>query len=1778
MSDPTKEDVKATRGHLKQSVSLRSTNIERLVAEGADSNIVEGKLKELKDAFSKFERTCKAFTDLLDVKTESDEISAAMDYLMTAEKEYCKTLVFCREQRKRSPIAVSDKPVNSVANALPSDPPVSPAPIQVTVQAPANAPVYVETFKPLIFTGSPLEFPLWKASVDAFMECLTGVSTPFSVKMFHLRSFTAGEAQAAIESCFLVPNEKSYIEAWKILTERFGNSVLVTTAFRNKIDGWPRVGDRDKRALQSFSDFLKQVRVAALTYTALDILDDQFENQKLVRKIPNWLATKWIGKVVQFHKDAFPKFTDFCDFIDTYAQISNHVLWGQPPSEPSKPATVLQTKSDMSTTSPTSAEAKPAGTSQSSAPSSTRAQNMQSSARSSRYPSVAHSSPDSGTPNSSLRPSSSARCPCCGKPGHLPNRCPFMLEMNVNERWDLAMSKKLCYACLFPGHFRVDCLHKVDCFKCKNDSHHCMLHRDDTVSESKPNVSRGADTGNVSVQDDVKTSECTQYCKVTSLEESSTLAIPVIVQNGDVNVTVLALLDTMSDASFVSTSVCEALGLQGPLTHLTLKTMHGCHDLESNVISKLCVKGINDDDDPIYLGKCFRRDEIPFNKLDVATASFVQKYPHLSHVPIPVNVQDLPVGLLISHKVNPAFKPIPNTLCLGKANEPWCYRSRLGWCVQGSEENESSYCSLSSCNFALRTSCKEMILGCSDDTDDHDEFTSDVKFSSEDAEFLRIMDSGFHQTADGNYSAPLPLKQGMVVSNNRNGALKRLSSLKSRFTKDPAYKQRYANVVEEMIELGFAEVAPALEGNMVNYIPHHGVPKPSDPNGAPRVVFDCSHQSYGISLNDCLLQGPNLLNRMQGILMRFRSGAVAFTCDVRKMYHMFRVDEHHRDLLRFFWWPQGDLSQSPVEYRMTVHLFGAVSSSGVATYGMRRIVQDHGHKYIPAASEFIRRDFYVDDGEAALDTCGAAHELFSEAQKLLKEGQCHAHKVMSNSQQFMDMVNHDDRAVAPDGTYKALGVSWDVINDLLQVPLSIDLDVNSVVTKRLVLSTFSSVFDPIGYAAPLVLQIRLLFQELCRLSLSWDDAIPDDLRSRFIQWVSEARQMKCISVPRNQKPDFQILKIEVHHFADASSTAYSACSYVRFLGVNGEISVSFVVGKCKVVPIKPVFTIPRLELMAAVLECRLALVCRRELAWDYDEYFWSDSTVVLGYIQNTSARFKIFVANRVQFIHSVSSPEQWLHCPSVDNPADDGSRAIQSQRWLDGPSFLREHVDLSSFSVSRDSLLSCDAEICLNSTIDSPVCQPLPVCHNWFTTKKVYAWVLRFVNNSRKGACKRTGNLSLCELDLAEKALVRNSQLYHFSIEITKLRKGQPVPRTSRLRNLVVFLDTEDLLRVGGRGVRSDLDYGIKHPLVIHGSSAVSAAIIEHFHLLVHHQGRGITAGEIRNNGFWILGLVPAVKRLIRGCIPCKRLRGKPLEQKMADLPESRLSPSPPFTEVGCDCFGPILVKNGRRECKRYGLLLTCFYCRAVHIEMLYELSSDSFINGFRRFVSLRGPVRCLHSDQGTNFIGAADVLLKMGTDFKFNVPKASHAAGVWERMIGSARRVLEGILLEHSTRLDDESLLTIFAETSAIINSRPLTAVDDESLEPLTPNHLLMMKPKTSSLVHLGTESDPAHLYATKRWKRVQCLADLFWSRWRKEILNNLQSRQKWRSVQENLKVHDIVLEADDSLHRSDWRLARVIAVKPSEDGLVRSVTLLFANGSKLDRPVQKLVYMASA
>ena len=420
-------------------------------------------------------------------------------------------------------------------------------------------------------------------------------------------------------------------------------------------------------------------------------------------------------------------------------------------------------------------------------------------------------------------------------------------------------------------------------------------------------------------------------------------------------------------------------------------------------------------------------------------------------------------------------------------------------------------------------------------------------------------------------------------------------------------------------------------------------------------------------------------------------------------------------------------------------------------------------------------------------------------------------------------------------------------------------------------------------------------------------------------------------------------------------------------------------------------------------------------------------------------------------------------------------------------------------------------------------------------------------------------------------------------------------------------LDRQQKTRMGDNGLGSSQIF-ICRSLDQFGTLEENKKGLEKAHEETAHQGRGMTINHVRSKGYWIIGCRRVVSSIINACIICIKNRGSERGQKMASLPVDRLEPSPPFTHCGLDCFGPFLVKEGRKEHKRYGLIFTCLASRAVHLELLDDLSTDAFLNGLRCLIAIRGKVRTIRCDQGTNFIGAknelqsnfaqlnqdriASKMLDMGCEFKVNPPSASHMGGVWERQIRTVRSVLTGLLQqETATRLDTSSLRTVLYEVMAIVNSRPLTVEQLDGTDgplPLTPNHLLTMKSGIIVPPPPG-RFEKTDLYLSKRWRRVQYVADLFWSRWKREYLQALQERQKWQKEEANVKDGDVVILKDENASRSDWKVARVVETLPSKDGLVRKVKLLMATPqlddqgkplqqrSFLERPIHKLVVLVS-
>ena len=472
-------------------------------------------------------------------------------------------------------------------------------------------------------------------------------------------------------------------------------------------------------------------------------------------------------------------------------------------------------------------------------------------------------------------------------------------------------------------------------------------------------------------------------------------------------------------------------------------------------------------------------------------------------------------------------------------------------------------------------------------------------------------------------------------------------------------------------------------------------------------------------------------------------------------------------------------------------------------------------------------------------------------------------------------------------------------------------------------------------------------------------------------------RLQSISIPRCYKPkDFgEVVRTELHHFSDASVQGYGQCSYLRLVDDTNKVHCAFVMGKSRVAPIKPI-TIPRLELTAAVCSVRISQQIHRELEYQVDEdFYWTDSKVVLGYISNESRRFHVFVSKRVQEIQNSTHRRQWWYIESERNPADEASRGmkadeLQTTRWILGPQFLwSEQGKWLNGDKQEQSLRSDDPEVkksivMATSSFDkdkNTLEERVRRFSDWHRMRRAVALSMKYIKRLKrraKGESDETVQISAEDLEEAGRAIIRSAQFNFFQGDIKLLAKetrGQEsfAKAHSSISKLDPFIDRDGILRVGGRLKYADIPNQVKHPVILPKNSHTTSLVIKCYHEKINHRGKGMTLNEIRSHGFWIIGGLPAVGSTIASYVTCRKLQGAVLEQKMSDLPEDRLDCYPPFTYCGVDYFGPFTtIKEGRKELKHYGVLFTCMSSRAIHLETAASLDTDSFINALRRFLS----------------------------------------------------------------------------------------------------------------------------------------------------------------------------------------------------------------------------------
>ncbi|XP_055910400.1 uncharacterized protein LOC129944760 [Eupeodes corollae] len=1075
--------------------------------------------------------------------------------------------------------------------------------------------------------------------------------------------------------------------------------------------------------------------------------------------------------------------------------------------------------------------------------------------------------------------------------------------------------------------------------------------------------------------------------------------------------------------------------------------------------------------------------------------------------------------------------------------------------------------------------------------------------------------SSHYRDNDGVFVVKMPLKPNYTnIGSSRETALRRFMCLERKLEKNEQMRMAYVEKMRESIELGHVQIVrrnPSAD-KPVYYIPHHCIEKKF------RIVYDASCcTDMGISLNDIQMLGEKLQRDLHETVMRFRRHRIAICADIKKMFNQVRLNEEQWDLQRIFW--RENKNDSLCEYWLTVVTFGLTSSAHLAVRSVMQAAIE-AQDNLPKAAMAIRNDFYMDDCVTGEINETKAIALAKDMYRILKGAGFELCQWKSNSSKFMKAMNPSsvDASLVFSGEEKSsiLGLKWLIAADQFTYEVKTP-KLAGTLTKRKVVSCIAQLYDPNGYISPVTVIGKIMIQDIWRLSTDWDEKIPAEVEERWRVYWDDITSLEKFRIDR-WLGTIGSENVQIHGFSDASSVAYGAVIYVRIENSDGTGTCKLLMSKSRVAPLKTI-TIPRLELAAAELLARLLVEAKTSMEYLNTPYFlWSDSTVVLHWLNKLPYNLKTYVANRVSSIQTNTEIKCWHYVNTKDNPADLLSRGVQASAlvdnrlWLEGPVWLqRPRTDWPEYGFGTDDLVQVQDElkIVALTQVKPALCIGLKKKGNnvpllEYSNKlerviNILSYTMRFIerwsaNPTFKIRAKRR-KPEIQQPTIEERAramayLLRDSQRQYYGTELKAIQEHNNLPEKSKLEPLKPILDSKGLLRVGGRLDRSSNSYEMNHPVIIPNGSRLAWLVIDHSHRSTKHGAAQIMMQFIRQK-YWIPKLRSELRGYLHKCVICARYSAKLEHQLMSELPADRVQVGKPFLHCGVDYAGPLQVKMIDKQgdqitrSKCWVAIFVCLKTRAVHIDLVTDLTSVAFIACYERFIARRGRCERMYSDNGTTFVGTDKELKRAiqkwseeqtiahlnnkSTEWRFMIPAAPHQGGIYEAAVKSMKYHLKRIV--GMRVLPYEQLLTLLAQIEAILNSRPIHPLSDDpsDVQALTPAHFLVGEPAILP-VPFDIGSQPSTV-GVKLWKERQQMLTHFWNRWSTEYLSTLQQRKKWRREKEKLRIGQLVTIASENFPPASWALGRICELITSKDGVVRSVILQTETG-RLKRAVQKI------
>ncbi|XP_062557415.1 uncharacterized protein LOC134222287 [Armigeres subalbatus] len=1335
-------------------------------------------------------------------------------------------------------------------------------------------------------------------------------------------------------------------------------------------------------------------------------------------------------------------------------------------------------------------------------------------------------------------------CQCCGEL-HFLVRCAKFQSFGLKEKLDFVNSKRLCSNCFKTGHWVRDCNSKFSCRSC-GKRHNSLIHpgfqassggsnNNQTESSSsagssgrKDNVAKAHVAAEIAEEDqdeaeDGMTAGSYSVGAKQGISSASVFLSTVVVvvrgHNGGKQLA-RALLDSGSQVNVMSERMCQMLKLKRrticvPITGVGQAETMAKHAVKTTITSRVTDFSVG----------------LDFVILPRVTSELPSVTVPVSHWKIPSHIQladpqfntsgciDLLLGA--EHFFSFLYEREMKRINLGP-QLPILVDSVFGWIVSGRDASLQQRKPVRCCTVTATGKLEELlenfwkIESCSDQP-----AWSKEEFDCEE-DFKRT-----HSRADnGRYIVQLPKHPNFdkMLGASKTVAFTRYQKLEYRLERNPEMKEQYSAFMKEYLDMGHMRRLSEEEVH-------------EEANGRDkrilRKVFYLPHHA--------VLKESSITTKVRVVFDASACSDSGYSLNDVLLKGPVIQDNLLNMLIRFRKYEVALVGDVEKMYRQVLHdvddtirlriFFRFTNDEPIGVYELLTVT--YGLKPSSFLATRALQQLAVDEGSSDSQACLALKNDF-----------------------YVD----------------------DYIGGATSIIKAIELrkDLSSLMSKG-------------GF--PVLITAKIIMQQLALLQSGWDSPIPIQLERKWEDFYSCLPMLMQFSIPRFAFVN-DYVDVQLHCFADASDLAYGACLYVRSVDEHGNVRTELLSSKSRVAPLKRL-SIPRLELCAAREAALLYHTVVQALSLDtFQAYFWSDSTVVLHWLKAPPNTWKTFIANRVSTIQTTTYGHTWQHVTGKENPADFVSRGLsvddlmKCNLWRYGPSWLKEAPSKWMESESTELIpTATDLEPRVLVRASAATVKPNDIFSlrsSFLPLIRLVAHCLRFLVNCRRPNERNTSVfLTASDINAAKMKLICIVQEECFSEDIRSLKKMHRVPSKSPLKLLCPFIDKDEIIRVGGRLRYSLEDYITRHPAVLPQSHVLTKMIIDYHHQQVHHGGQQATLASVRQE-FWPIHGKRAVTSVLRKCHRCFRFNPKPIQQPMGQLPSTRVRPARPFLITGVDYCGPFYLKPPHRRAappKAYIAVFVCFSTKAIHLELVMDLSTAGFIAALRRFIGHHGIPNEIHSDNATNFQGAKHELYELyncltsktgqqaveselseqGISWHFIPPRAPNFGGLWEAAVRSAKTALKKEV--GAIQLTHESFSTLLVQITAALNSRPLAPLTDDpaDISALTPAHFLIGSPM-NALPDPDLTAIPSNRLT--HYQQRQQMFQRYWQRWSQEYLTGLQTASKNVQVSP-IRIGSVVILREDNIPPLQWPLARIVEVHPGADGVVRVVTVYTSKGT---------------